>query len=135
MINVGGNHFLTVRAIKQYIDGALGSRGAWLLAPYSDQPHTSGLNTVPLEVIRNPKHPYTRALIGAVPVPDPRTRRAIPNIRGDISKPIDPPPGCRFAPRCPHADASCGERFMELDTADPHLHQAACHKLDVINDG
>ncbi|MCB2102202.1 MAG: ATP-binding cassette domain-containing protein [Rhodobacterales bacterium] len=88
-----------------------------------------------LEVIRNPKHPYTRALIGAVPVPDPRTRRAIPNIRGDISKPIDPPPGCRFAPRCPHADASCGERFMELDTADPHLHQAACHKLDVINDG
>ena len=52
MINVGGNHFLTVRAIKQYIDGALGSRGAWLLAPYSDQPHTSGLNTVPLEELR-----------------------------------------------------------------------------------
>lgn len=52
MINVGGDHFLTVRAIKQYIDGALGSRGAWLLAPYSDQPQTSGLNTVPLEELR-----------------------------------------------------------------------------------
>lgn len=52
MINAGGDHFLTVRAIKQYIDGALGSRGAWLLAPYSDQPHTSGLNTVPLEELR-----------------------------------------------------------------------------------
>ncbi|MCP5072896.1 MAG: ATP-binding cassette domain-containing protein [Rhodobacteraceae bacterium] len=87
------------------------------------------------EVIRNPKHPYTRALIGAVPIPDPRSRRAIPDIRGDISKPIDPPPGCRFAPRCPFADASCGSNFIEMSAADPSLHQAACHKLDTISDG
>lgn len=86
------------------------------------------------EVIRNPKHPYTRALIGAVPVPDPRSRRAIPNIRGEISKPIDPPPGCRFAPRCPYADASCRETFVEMETGDAGLHQAACHRLDAIAD-
>ncbi len=43
-----GNHFLTVRAIKRYMDGALGARGAWLLQPYSDDPSTSGLNTTPI---------------------------------------------------------------------------------------
>lgn len=84
------------------------------------------------EVIRNPKHPYTKALIGAVPVPDPRSRRSVPNIRGEISKPIDPPPGCRFAPRCPYADASCRETFVEMRTDVPDLHQAACHRLDAI---
>ncbi len=87
------------------------------------------------DVILNPRHPYTRALVGAVPIPDPRSRRAIPNIRGDISKPIDPPPGCRFAPRCPHADSSCQANFVELSTEDPNAHQAACHKLDIIADG
>ncbi len=84
------------------------------------------------EVIRNPKHPYTKALIGAVPIPDPRSRREVPNIRGEISKPIDPPPGCRFAPRCPYANASCNETFIEMKTGDSSLHQAACHRLDEI---
>lgn len=51
MIGYGDNH-LTVRAIKMYMDGALGSRGAWLLAPYADKPDSTGLNTTPLEVIR-----------------------------------------------------------------------------------
>ena len=86
------------------------------------------------EVIRNPKHPYTKALIGAVPVPDPRSRRAIPNIKGEISKPIDPPLGCRFAPRYPYADISCRETFSEMETGDAGLHQAACHRLDAIAD-
>jgi predicted amidohydrolase YtcJ len=48
-----GNNFLTVRAIKQYIDGALGTRGAWLLQPYSDSPSTSGINITPLDKIRH----------------------------------------------------------------------------------
>lgn len=52
LVNFGGDHRLTVRAIKLTIDGALGSRGAWLLAPYSDLPSTSGLNTAPLSVAR-----------------------------------------------------------------------------------
>ncbi len=86
------------------------------------------------EVIRRPKHPYTRALIGAVPVPDPRVRRPIPKISGDISRPIDPPPGCRFAPRCPYADISCRDNFISLDNTDPSVHQAACHQLDVLPD-
>lgn len=86
------------------------------------------------EVIRHPKHPYTRALIGAVPVPDPRSRRPVPKISGDISRPIDPPPGCRFAPRCPYADSSCNDTFMQLDTTDATLHQAACHRLHVLPD-
>ncbi len=86
------------------------------------------------QVIRSPKHPYTRALIGAVPVPDPRSRRALPKISGDISRPIDPPPGCRFAPRCPYADESCRETFIEMDTSDPSIHQAACHRLHALPD-
>ena len=86
------------------------------------------------EVIRRPKHPYTRALIGAVPVPDPRSRRPVPKISGDISRPIDPPPGCRFAPRCPYADSSCNDNFLQLDTTDTSAHQAACHRLHVLPD-
>ena len=86
------------------------------------------------EVVRRPRHPYTRALIGAVPVPDPRYRRPVPKISGDISRPIDPPPGCRFAPRCPYADVSCGETFIELDTSNPSAHQAACHRLHLLPD-
>lgn len=86
------------------------------------------------QVVRHPKHPYTRALIGAVPVPDPRSKRAIPKISGDISRPIDPPPGCRFQPRCPYADESCRQSFLELDTSNPSVHQAACHRLHVLPD-
>jgi len=55
MIGFGNNH-LTVRAIKQYADGALGSRGAWMLEPYSDMQSTSGLNVTPLDSIRNTAH-------------------------------------------------------------------------------
>lgn len=82
-----------------------------------------------IEVLRSPRHPYTRALIGAVPVPDPRVRRPVPKISGDISRPVDPPPGCRFAPRCPFADRSCTETFVTLDASASAGHQAACHKL------
>ncbi len=87
-----------------------------------------------MEVIRNPKHPYTRALINAVPVPDPRVRRPIPNISGDLSRPIDPPPGCRFAPRCPYSNESCGQTFLSLDRTSGSLHQASCHRLDELAD-
>lgn len=84
------------------------------------------------DVIENPKHPYTKALINAVAVPDPRVRRPIPNIKGDISRPIDPPPGCRFQSRCPHVDQSCQENFITLRTDHDSQHQAACHRLDEI---
>jgi len=81
-------------------------------------------------VIGNPQHPYAKALVEAVPVPDPRYERPIPEIRGEIARPIDPPPGCRFASRCPrvmdrcHADPAPAMREIEPG------HFAACHLLD-----
>ncbi len=59
------------------------------------------------ELLRNPLHPYTRALLSAVPVPDPRFRRDRPDILGDLTLPIDPPPRCRFYDRCPVATDFC----------------------------
>jgi len=52
------------------------------------------------ELITDPLHPYAKALISAVPIPDPSYKRPVPNIRGEVSQPIDPPPGCRFQTRC-----------------------------------
>ena len=81
------------------------------------------------EVFRNPQHPYTRSLLSAVPVPDPRHRRTEPLPRGEIPNPINPPPGCTFHPRCPIAQSGI------CDTEQPELlpvkgvedHLAACH--------
>lgn len=61
------------------------------------------------EILKHPLHPYTRALISAVPVPDPAVRREVPNIKGSISKPVDPKPRCRFFDRCPLAAKKCEE--------------------------
>ena len=55
------------------------------------------------EVFTNPQHPYTRALLSAVPVPDPRHRRTEPLPKGEIPNPINPPTGCHYHPRCPIA--------------------------------
>jgi peptide/nickel transport system ATP-binding protein len=81
------------------------------------------------EVFNNPQHPYTRALLAAVPVPDPEHRRNEPLPRGEIPNPIDPPPGCRFHPRCPIAQAGiCDvEEPLLADAAGATDHQAACH--------
>jgi peptide/nickel transport system ATP-binding protein len=60
------------------------------------------------ELLRNPLHPYTRALISAVPIPDPRIKRETIDIKGEVPKPIDPQPHCRFYDRCPIAKDACG---------------------------
>ena len=60
------------------------------------------------ELLQNPLHPYTKALLSAVPNPDPTHRRTPPNIRGDLASPVNPPPYCRFYERCPAATESCG---------------------------
>lgn len=78
------------------------------------------------EVYRRPLHPYTEALLAAVPVPDPRFRRTTPMPRGEIPNPIDPPPGCRFHPRCPIAASVCSEREPVLAQVNAE-HQVACH--------
>ncbi len=58
-------------------------------------------------VLSDPLHPYTQALISAVPIPDPSIQRKPPTIKGGISQPIDPKPGCRFYERCPRQFGSC----------------------------
>lgn len=69
------------------------------------------------EVLQSPLHPYTQALITAVPIPDPTYQRGEVQIKGDVAAPVDPPPHCRFYPRCPERDGGCEE------TPHPPLHE------------
>jgi peptide/nickel transport system ATP-binding protein len=80
------------------------------------------------ELLSNPLHPYTRALISAVPVPDPRTPRETIEIEGGVPKPIDPPPQCRFFDRCPIADSICQEAHPPLEDKGAG-HFVACYKV------
>ncbi len=88
------------------------------------------------ELIRNPVHPYTRALLSAVPVPDPGAKRDRIVLRGDIPSPASPPPGCPFHPRCPHPlkDADCARIVPPLAEKSP-FHFAACIKERALADG
>jgi oligopeptide/dipeptide ABC transporter ATP-binding protein len=74
----------------------------------------------------NPRHPYTRALLAAIPHPDPRRRGRVVPPGGDVPSPIDPPPGCRFHTRCPLARAVCREQAPPLRELAPG-HASACH--------
>jgi oligopeptide/dipeptide ABC transporter ATP-binding protein len=79
------------------------------------------------ELLAHPLHPYTRALLSAVPEADPRARRAPPEILGGVGSPVDPPPHCRFLPRCPIAANVCRTRpHPELEEKSAG-HRAACH--------
>ncbi|HTZ34754.1 MAG TPA: dipeptide ABC transporter ATP-binding protein [Stellaceae bacterium] len=73
-----------------------------------------------------PKHPYTQALLSAVPVPNPRLRRERRLLQGDVPSPINPPPGCSFHTRCPYAEARCRAEVPGLRELAPG-HGAACH--------
>jgi len=77
------------------------------------------------EVLREPRHPYTRALISVVPVPNPRRRRQRTILQGEIPNPIDIPAGCRFHPRCPDATAECRETDPQLRPV-ASSHEVAC---------
>jgi peptide/nickel transport system ATP-binding protein len=65
------------------------------------------------QVLERPCHPYTRALLAAVPVADPDHQREVIRLQGDMPSPVDPPSGCHFHPRCPHAAAICRERYPD----------------------
>ena len=81
------------------------------------------------ELFDTPNHPYTRALLAGAPKLDAR-RRVYEPVRGEIPSPLDPPDGCHFHPRCPHATARCREEAPALREIAPGRH-AACH----LNDG
>jgi len=74
----------------------------------------------------SPQHPYTEALLSAVPLPDPSLRRTKKRVEGDVPSPIKPPPGCHFHPRCPYAEARCKVEPPVLREIGPG-HQVACH--------
>ena len=77
-------------------------------------------------LFERPQHPYTVALLSAVPVPDPRSTRKRIILAGDVPSPINPPPGCRFHTRCPHAEARCRVEVPAMKEVAPG-HFAACH--------
>jgi peptide/nickel transport system ATP-binding protein len=79
------------------------------------------------QVWARPAHPYTRALLAAMPSSDPDRRTEVPPISGDPPNPIDPPPGCRFHTRCPFAEPLCAISAPKLSALDNMGHQAACH--------
>ncbi len=78
------------------------------------------------DVITEPFHPYAQALIAAVPIPDPAYTRPIPEIRGEVAQPIDPPPGCRFQTRCLQVMDICRGTEPPLKEVKPG-HAVACH--------
>jgi oligopeptide transport system ATP-binding protein len=85
------------------------------------------------EVCERPRHPYTRALVSAVPLPDPERERARHRIilAGDPPSPLNPPSGCAFHPRCPHAIAACGQQLPTFERVGEN-HEAACLRVQEL---
>lgn len=81
------------------------------------------------ELYRNPQHPYTKALLSAIPVPDPRGKSERLILTGDVPSPINPPVGCHFHPRCPWASEECKQQIPPLEFKTPG-HASACIKVE-----
>ena len=96
--------------------------GVMYLGKMAEMAHRSDL-------FKNPLHPYTQALMSAIPIPDPKQRKKRIILEGDVPSPINPPTGCRFHTRCPLAFDRCKTEEPEFkDYGDDHY--AACHLLD-----
>jgi len=80
-------------------------------------------------IFARPQHPYTVALLSAVPVPDPKIARKRIILSGDVPSPVNPPAGCRFHTRCPHVEARCRTEVPAMKEVAPG-HFAACHLRD-----
>lgn len=74
------------------------------------------------DLFRNPMHPYTKALLSAIPVPDPDFKMERIPLKGELTSPINPEPGCRFAKRCPYAIEACTSQEMVLREMEPGHH-------------
>ncbi|MDO4266882.1 MAG: ATP-binding cassette domain-containing protein [Eubacteriales bacterium] len=84
------------------------------------------------ELFTNPRHPYTRALLSAIPVPDLSARnKKTEVIRGEVPSPVNPEPGCRFAGRCPYGTENCRQKDPELLEISPG-HFVACPNVDLL---
>ena len=81
------------------------------------------------QLFRNPAHPYTRSLLSAIPLPDPRHRQARVVLEGDVPTPLNPPSGCRFHTRCPAAFERCPQEEPELIVLGAN-HTTKCHHAD-----
>jgi len=79
------------------------------------------------ELFYAPRHPYTEALMSAVPKPDPRLRSARIVLQGEVADPANPPPGCYFNPRCQYATAICCEQTPVQEEITPR-HFVSCHR-------
>ncbi len=80
------------------------------------------------EIFANPQHPYTKALLSAIPIPVPGAKRGQIKLQGEVPSSINPPPGCRFHPRCPYAEKKCSLEEPEL-TLKEENHWVACHQV------
>lgn len=83
------------------------------------------------ELYDTPRHPYTAALMAAVPVPDPRYKTGNVELMGEVPSPANPPSGCYFHPRCPHADGLCSTHAPVLREISPG-HFVSCHRADEL---
>jgi oligopeptide/dipeptide ABC transporter ATP-binding protein len=80
------------------------------------------------ELFDNPRHPYTLALLSAVPSPDPDEQRELQALPGDVPSPFDPPPGCKFQERCPMVEARCRQGEIGFYQVGPK-HWVRCWKV------
>ncbi|MGM9614045.1 MAG: ABC transporter ATP-binding protein [Oscillospiraceae bacterium] len=85
------------------------------------------------ELFQKPLHPYTKGLLSAIPIPSIHVQREEIIMKGEVTSPINPKPGCRFASRCPYATEVCHESLPAVEEALPG-HYVACHRVREIND-
>jgi oligopeptide transport system ATP-binding protein len=83
------------------------------------------------DLFDNPLHPYSKALLSAIPIPNPKARYENPVLLGDVPSPVNPPSGCRFHTRCPYAKVQCKEEEPKPVNAT-NEHMVACHFWDQI---